>query len=102
MEDSKRDDVILGAGASTADQILVNDIDETRAGDFLATHHVPIISPEIGIELIKIVKRLEIVQTVYPLPPTVEVYHLALHLMLQIAAEHQRAFCARLERALDE
>ena len=38
----------------------------------------------------------------YPLPPTVEVYRLALHLVLQVAAEHQRAFCAKLEEALGE
>ena len=81
---------------------LVNDIDEAGAGDFLAAHHVPIISPDMGIELIKVVKRLEIVQQVYPLPPTVDVYRLALHLVLQVAAEHQRAFCAKLEAALGE
>ena len=69
---------------------LVNDIDETGAGGFLAAHHVPIIGPDMGIELIKVVKRLEIVEGVYPLPPTVEVYRLALHLVLQVAAEHQR------------
>jgi hypothetical protein len=81
---------------------LVNDIDETGAGGFLAAHHVPIIGPDMGIELIKVVKRLEIVHGVYPLPPTVEVYRLALHLVLQVAAEHQRAFCAKLEEALGE
>jgi hypothetical protein len=81
---------------------LVNDIDETGAGGFLAAHHVPIIGPDMGVELIKVVKRLEVVQKVYPLPPTVEVYHLALHLVLHIAAEHQRAFCAKLEQALGE
>src|ERR1017187_9638349 len=37
---------------------LVDDIDAEGAGDFLAAHHVPIISPDIGIELIKVVKRL--------------------------------------------
>ena len=79
---------------------LVNDIDETGAGSFLAAHHVPIISPDIGVELIKIVKRLEIVRQVYPLPRTVDVYALALHLILQVAAEHQRAFCAKVEEAL--
>src|ERR1035441_2002686 len=79
---------------------LVNDIDETGAGSFLAAHHVPIIGPDMGIELIKVVKRLEIVEGVYPLPPTVEVYRLALHLVLQVAAEHQRAFCAKLEERL--
>src|ERR1035441_1550345 len=67
---------------------LVNDIDETGAGGFLAAHHVPIIGPDMGIELIKVVKRLEVVHGVYPLPPTVEVYRLALHLVLQVAAEH--------------
>lgn len=81
---------------------LVNDIDETAAGGFLAAHHVPIVSPDIGSELIKIVKRLDIVEQVYPLPPTVEVYRLALYLLLQVAAEHQRAFCAKLEEALGE
>ena len=81
---------------------LVNDIDETGAGGFLAAHHVPIIGPDMGIELIKVVKRLEVVHGVYPLPPTVEVYRLALHLVLQVAAEHQRAFCAKLEEALGE
>jgi hypothetical protein len=63
---------------------------------------VPIVSPDIGVELIKIVKRLDIVAQVYPLPPTVEVYRLALYLLLQVAAEHQRAFCAKLEEALGE
>ena len=81
---------------------LVDDIDAEGAGGFLAAHYVPIISPDIGIELIKIVKRLEIVQQVYPLPPTVDVYRLALHLVLQVAAEHQRAFCEKLEQALAE
>ena len=81
---------------------LVDDIDAEGAGGFLAAHYVPIISPDIGIELIKVVKRLEIVQQVYPLPPTVDVYRLALHLVLQVAAEHQRAFCERLEQALAE
>jgi hypothetical protein len=81
---------------------LVNDIDETGAGGFLAAHHVPIIGPDMGIELIKVVRRLETVHGVYPLPPTVEVYRLALHLVLQVAAEHQRAFCAKLEKALGE
>ena len=81
---------------------LVNDIDETGAGSFLAAHHVPIIGPDMGIELIKVVKRLGVVHGVYPLPPTVEVYRLALHLVLQVAAEHQRAFCAKLEEALGE
>ena len=81
---------------------LVNDIDETGAGGFLAAHHVPIIGPDMGIELIKVVKRLEVVHGVYPLPPTVEVYRFALHLVLQVAAEHQRAFCAKLEEAFGE
>jgi hypothetical protein len=81
---------------------LVNDIDETGAGVFLAAHHVPIISPDIGVELIKIVRRIEVVKQVYPLPPTVEVYVLALHLILQVAAEHQRAFCAKVEEVLGE
>jgi hypothetical protein len=81
---------------------LMNDVDEASAGAFLAAHHVPIIGPEIGMELIKVVRRLEVVGKVYPLPPTVDVYRLALHLLLQVAAEHQRAFCARLERVLDE
>ena len=95
---------IGGQGPSPTQAIpgLVNDIDETGAGGFLAAHHVPIISPDMGIEIIKVVKRLEIVQTVYPLPPTVEVYRLALHLVLQVAAEHQRAFCVKLEEALGE
>jgi hypothetical protein len=79
---------------------MVNDIDETGAGSFLAAHHVPIISPDIGVELIKIVKRIEVVKHVYPLPPTVEVYVLALHLLLQVATEHQRAFCAKVEELL--
>jgi hypothetical protein len=30
------------------------------------------------------------------------VYRLALHLVLQVAAEHQKAFCAKLEAALGE
>src|ERR1039458_2414528 len=93
-----------GPAATPAQPIpgLVNDLDETGAGGFLAAHHVPIIGPDMGIELIKVVKRLEIVAGVYPLPPTVEVYRLALHLVLQVAAEHQRAFCAKLEAALGE
>ena len=93
-----------GRAPSVAQAIpgLVNDIDETAAGGFLAAHHVPIIGPEMGMELIKVAKRLDVVWTVYPLPPTVEVYRLALHLVLQVAAEHQRAFCAKLEDALGE
>jgi hypothetical protein len=82
--------------------LVVDDIDQTGAGGFLAAHHVGIVGPEMGMELIKIVNRLEVVEKVYPLPPTVEVYRLALHLVLQVAAEHQRAFCAKLEQALDE
>ena len=95
---------IGGQGPSPIQAIpgLVNDIDETGAGGFLAAHHVSIISPDMGIEIIKVVKRLEVVQQVYPLPPTVEVYRLALHLVLQVAAEHQQAFCAKLEQALAE
>src|ERR1022692_2443280 len=103
MNSSEHDQAILVNDQPThAMPGLVNDIDGTGAGDFLAAHHVPIISPDIGIELIKVVKRLEVVQQVYPLPPTVDVYRLALHLVLQVAAEHQRAFCERLEQALAE
>lgn len=91
-----------GPASARAIPGLVNDIDETGAGGFLAAHHVPIVGPDMGIELIKVVKRLEVVHGVYPLPPTVEVYRLALHLVLQVAAEHQRAFCAKLEEALGE
>lgn len=90
------------AGQNASVPGLVDDIDEKGAGDFLAAHHVPIIGPDIGTEVIKVVKRLEAVSQVYPLPPTVEVYRLALHLVLQVAAEHQRAFCAKLERVLAE
>jgi hypothetical protein len=67
---------------------MVNHIDETAAAAFLAAHHVPIIGPDMGIELIKVVKRLDLVHGVYFLPPTVEVYRLVLHLVLQVAAEH--------------
>jgi hypothetical protein len=81
---------------------VVDEIDHAGAGGFLAGHHVPIIGPDMGIELIKIVKRLEIVEKVYPLPPAVDVYRLALHLVVTVAADHQRAFCTRLERVLDE
>src|ERR1035441_3005292 len=94
--------VLLDEQPTQAVPGLVDDIDAEGAGGFLAAHHVPIISPDIGIELIKVVKRLEVVQQVYPLPPTVEVYRLALHLVLQVAAEHQRAFCAKLEEALGD
>lgn len=113
LNDSKIADLISAANRgighqgpspapATAIPGLVNDIDETGAGGFLAAHHVPIIGPEMGMELIKVVKRLEAVGKVYPLPPTVEVYRLALHLALQVATEHQRAFCAKLEEALGE
>ena len=61
-------------GLSREGPRLANDIDETGAGGFLAAHHVSIIGPDMGIELIKVVKRLEVVQEVYPLPPTVEIY----------------------------
>jgi hypothetical protein len=95
---------VTGPAPTPAQHIpgLVNDIDEAGAGGFLAANHVPIIGPDVGIELIKVVKRLEVVAGVYPLPPTVEIYRLALHLVLQVAAEHQRAFCAKLEEALGE
>jgi hypothetical protein len=43
---------------------LVDDIDETGAGGFLAAHHVPIIGPEVGMELIKVLRRIEVVQRV--------------------------------------
>jgi hypothetical protein len=91
-----------GPGFGQSTPALVNDIDESGAGGFLAAHHVPIISPDIGVELIKIVKRIDVVKQVYPLPPTVDVYVLALHLILQVAAEHQRAFCAKVEEVLAE
>ncbi len=81
---------------------MIDDFDITGAGTFLAAHHVPFVSPEMGTELIKIVKRLDVVSAVYPLPPTVEVYRLALHLVLKVAMEHQSAFCTKLEDALDE
>src|ERR1022692_2911866 len=61
-----------GPGPAPAQAIpgLVNDIDETGAGGFLAAHHVPIIGPDMGIELIKVVKRLEVVHGSTPfLPP---------------------------------
>ena len=99
---ANRDTGRQGPSPTQAIPRLVNDIDESGAGGFLAAHHVPIINPDMGIEIIKVVKRLEVVQQVYPLPPTVEVYRLALHLVLQVAAEHQRAFCAKLEQALAE
>jgi hypothetical protein len=103
MRDSEHDEAnLVDAQPRQATPGLVDDIDAEGAGDFLAAHHVPIISPDIGIELIKVVKRLEIVQQVYPLPPTVDVYRLALHLVLQVAAEHQHAFCEKLEQALAE
>jgi hypothetical protein len=88
--------------APSAPPGLINDLDESGAGGFLAAHHVPIIGPEMGTELLKVVRRLETVGRVYQLPPTVDVYRLALHLILQVATEHQRAFCARLEEALGE
>src|ERR1017187_10115292 len=49
-----------GPGPAPAQAIpgLVNDLDETGAGGFLAAHHVPIVGPDVGIELIKVVKRL--------------------------------------------
>jgi hypothetical protein len=81
---------------------LIDDLDMAGAGEFLAAHHVPIVSPEMGERIINVVKRLEAVREVYPLPSTVEAYKLALHLVLAIATEHQRAFCTRLESALDE
>ena len=81
---------------------MIDDFDLAGAGAFLADHHVPLVSPEVGAELIKVVKRLEVVSPIYPLPPTVEVYRLALHLVLKVAMQHQDAFCMKLEDALDE
>lgn len=81
---------------------LVNDVDDLSAAGFLVQHCVPFIGPEIGSELLKIVKRIDIVAKVYPLPPTVEAYRLALHLMLQIAAKHQDAFCTMMERIVND
>jgi len=78
---------VATAPAAPAIPGLVDDIDQAGAGGFLAAHHVGIVGPEMGIELIKILKRLEVVAKVYPLPPTVEIYRLALHLVLQVAAE---------------
>src|ERR1035441_8890210 len=88
MRDSEHDEANLVDGQTRqAIPGLVDDIDAEGAGGFLAAHHVPIISPDIGIELIKVVKRLEIVQQVYPLPATVDVYRLALHHVLR-SEEH--------------
>ena len=81
---------------------MIDDLAVEAAGQFLAAHHVPLVSPEMGAELIKIVKRLDVVSAVYPLPPTVGVYRLARHLILKVAADHQNAFCARLEDALGD
>jgi hypothetical protein len=81
---------------------MIDDLDVEGAGKFLAAHHVPFVSPEMGTELIKIVKRLDVVSAVYPLPPTVDVYRLALHLILKVAVDHQNAFCTKLEDALRE
>src|ERR1017187_1471607 len=99
MRDSEHDEAnLVDEQPRQAIPGLVDDIDAEGAGSFLAAHHVPIISPDIGIELIKVVNRLETVQQVYPLPATVEVYRLAFHLVLQVAAEHQRVFCRSEER----
>src|SRR5664279_1209087 len=59
-----------GPAAAQAIPGLVDDIDEAGAGGFLAAHHVPIIGPDMGVELIKVVKRLEVVHGVYPVSYT--------------------------------
>ena len=49
MNSSEHDQAILVNDQPTrAMPPLVNDIDDKGAGDFLAAHHVPIISPDMG------------------------------------------------------
>ena len=80
---------------------IVDDLDPAGAAKFLVDHHVPIVGTDMGQELIKIAKRLEVVRKVYDLPSNVEAYRLAIHLVLEIAAVHQGAFCDHLENLLD-
>ena len=88
--------------ASSIPSGLVNDIDEKDAAGFLVKHYVPFIGPDMGVEIVKIVKRLEVVAKVYPLSPTLEAYRMSLHYILQIAAQHQQVFCDTVEELLAE
>jgi hypothetical protein len=81
---------------------LADDIDDLGAAGYLAAHSVPIIGPEVGAALLGLLRRLETLLKVYPPPDTVEVYRLALYFVVQVAAEHQKAFCARLDELLDD
>ena len=81
---------------------IVDDIDEIGSSSFLVKHHVPFIGPDMGAEMVKIVKRLDAVSALHPLPPTVEAYRLALYLAIQIAVAHQSAFCNHMEGLLNE
>ena len=81
---------------------LIDDIDDTRAADFLVRRHVPFVGPEIGMELLKIIRRLEVVEKVYPLSDTLKAYKLALTLVVQVASKHQQAFCTMVEGVLNE
>lgn len=81
---------------------VIDDIDDTDAAGFLVKHHVPFIGPDMGTEIIKIVRRLDTVGRVYPLSPTLEAYRMSLHLILQVATKHQAEFCKMMEGVLAE
>ena len=81
---------------------MIDDIDDKGAAAFLVKHHVPFIGPDMGVEMVKILKRLDAVKVLHDLPPTVDAYRLALHLAVQVAAAHQNAFCNHMEGLLKE
>ena len=83
-------------------EILENGTDDERAASFLAHHHVPIVSPDIGSELVKIIHRMNTVGKVFPLSPTLQTYQLALKIVVQFAVKHQHAFCVKMEGLLAE
>jgi hypothetical protein len=69
---------------------------------FLVAHHVPFIGPDVGDYLVRIIRRLEDVKKVYPLPPGVEEYRKTLYALLELARAHQQAFCEVMEEVLKE
>jgi hypothetical protein len=81
---------------------VVDDFQVSAAADFLVAHNVPMVGPEVGERLLHIIRRLDVVSKVYPLSPTLEVYRVALRLVVNLAADHQKAFCDTMEDLLKD
>lgn len=83
---------------ATSRELMVNDLDDAAA--FLVSHHVPMIGPDAGDLLVRILSRLEVVRKVYPLPSTVETYRMALLMAVELASRHQTTFLSHVEHLI--